>query len=480
MAEPDDLELRIVLSDDGVDIVEEGRHLADGHRDVVLVRRPVADGFRDVFAQLPQVLQLLLALAHHPVEHPALLDAMLEGGQGRFGHRLAGRLELQQRIERALGVERRRHVAAGHDLGQGLVGEELEGGQVQLVLEGVQHRHDRIEIGRAEDHGGEVLRRAIQAHGGLDHEAQGAFGADEQLAQVVAGGVLDQVAVQLEDLALAGDHLEAGDPVAGHAVADHLDATGVGADVAADLAGACRGEVHRVVEALLLGEVLQLLGDHAGLAARGAVEGVEVENLVHVVEGHDHFAVGGDGGGGQAGTAARGYQGDLALIGPAHDGLHFLDGLREDDGQRIGLELLGPVLAEGVQGRGIGEHLAGFDQGLQFIDQGSLGHLRKSRPVHGHPEQASCSGMGASRGRYVSICTPPIAPAADSRVGQPALSTAQPISPGQQVYADEQDDLSRQEQDQVPSSRRCPPERRGHPEGRWLHQHRVPEGRAVG
>src|SRR5690606_25127571 len=127
---------------------------------------------------------------------------------------------------------------------------------------------------------------------------------DEQLAQVVTGGVLDQVTVQLEDVAGAGDHFHAGHPVAGHAVADHLDAAGVGADVAADLAGAGGGEVHRVVQAFLFGGQLQLFGDHAGLATGGAVEFVDLEDLVHVVEGHDHFTVGGHRRGGQAGTPA--------------------------------------------------------------------------------------------------------------------------------------------------------------------------------
>ena len=38
------------------------------------------------------------------------------------------------------------NIAAFEDLGQALVGEELERGQVELALEGMQHRHDRIEV----------------------------------------------------------------------------------------------------------------------------------------------------------------------------------------------------------------------------------------------------------------------------------------------------------------------------------------------
>ncbi|MNN22234.1 hypothetical protein D3C81_1355850 [compost metagenome] len=195
------------------------------------------DGFRQVLAQFPQVFQLGLALAHHPVQHPALLDAVLEGGQGFVGDLLGAGLELQQRIERAIGLERRRHIATAHDLGQALVGEELEGGQVELALEGMQHRHDRVEVRRAQHHGGEVARGAVQAHGRLDHKAQRALGTDEQLAQIVAGGVLDQVLVQFQQVALAGDHFQPGNPIAGHAVANDLDATGIGTDITADLAG---------------------------------------------------------------------------------------------------------------------------------------------------------------------------------------------------------------------------------------------------
>ena len=410
MAEPDHLEVRVVVADDAVDVVQEGRHLADGDRDVVLVRGPVADGLGDVLAQLPQVLQLLLALAHHAVQHPALLDAVLEGLQGLVGHFLGARLELQQRVERAIGVEGRRHVATGQDLGQGLVGEELEGGQVQLALEGVQYRHDRVEVRGAEDHRGEVLRRALQAHGRFHDKSERTLGADKQLAHVIAGGVLDQVAVQLQQLAGAGDHFQAGHPVAGHAVADHLDAAGIGADVAAQLAGARGGEVHRVVQALILGVLLQLLGHHARLAHHGAVVLVEGEDLVHIVERDDHFPVGRHGGGGQAGTAAGGHQGDLVLVGPAHDGLHLLDGLGEDDGGRCRGEVLGPILAVGVERIGIGQHLAGLHQGLQLVDQGRIGHLGTLKRFMVTLRTLHRSGVGVSRGAYASIRTPSIVP----------------------------------------------------------------------
>src|SRR5450830_565 len=364
MAEPDNFEVGVVFTDDRVNFLQECRYFRYRYRNVVLVRRPVGNGLGDVLAQLPQVVQLGFALAHHAVQHPALLDAVLEGFQGVVGDFFGGGFEFQQCVERAFGLERRRHVTTTKDFGQGLVGEKLESGQVQLALERVQHRHDRVEVGGRGHLKKEIFRRTVQAHGGFHDKTQGAFGADEQLAHVVAGGVLDQVAVQLQHVAFAGDDLHAGDPVTGHAVANYLDPAGIGADIAANLARTGRSEVHRVVQAVLFGGVLQLLGDHARLALGGAVGEVHVQDLVHIVERDDHFTIGSNGGGRQAGTPTGRHQRDLALIGPAHDGLHLLNRLGEHDGSRGRREVLGPILAVSLQGVGVGQHFAGLNQGL--------------------------------------------------------------------------------------------------------------------
>ena len=213
-------------------------------------------------------------------------------------------------------------------VGHGLVGKELEGGQVDVLLKGVQDLHHFSEAGGAQHQGGQVFRLAGQFHGGFHHKTQGALGADEQVPEVVTGGVLDQALVQVQQLALAGDHFQAGDPVTGHAVADHLDAAGVGADVAADLAGAGGGEVHRVEQPFLFGEFLQLLGDDAGLHGNGTVEFVEFQDLVHTIEGHHQLAVGGHRPGGQAGAAPGWHQVQAVVVGDLHDLLHLVDGFR--------------------------------------------------------------------------------------------------------------------------------------------------------
>ncbi|MNF94877.1 hypothetical protein D3C84_775980 [compost metagenome] len=77
------------------------------------------------------------------------------------------------------------------------------------------------------------------------------------------------------------------------------------------------------------------------------------------------------------------------LVGPTDDGLDLLDALGEDDGARGRGEMLGPILAIGVEGIGIGQHFSGFDQGLQLFDQDGSSHQVNSQTIHGRPENHS-------------------------------------------------------------------------------------------
>ena len=191
------------------------------------------------------------------------------------------------------------------------------------------------------------------------------------MAEVVAGGVLDQALVQVQQFALAGDHFQAGDPVTGHAVADHLDAAGIGADVAADLAGAGGGEIHRVEQALLFGEFLQLLGDDAGLYGDGAVELVEIQDRVHAIEGHYQLAIGGDGAGGEAGAAPGRHQVQTMLVGDFDDLLHFVSGFRQGHGAGCRCPYLGPVDPVALRAFLVGE--AAIAKQISQLLQSSMG-----------------------------------------------------------------------------------------------------------
>ena len=72
-------------------------------------------------------------------------------------------------------------------------------------------------------------RQRIELHRRGGDDAQRAFAADEQVAQVVAGVVLAQARQALPDLALRRDHFQPQAQLARVAVAHHLGAAGIGA-----------------------------------------------------------------------------------------------------------------------------------------------------------------------------------------------------------------------------------------------------------
>ena len=153
---------------------------------------------------------------------------MFKQAHGCFHGLLIGLLELQQGVVLCGIVKRSLQALVRNHLAQGKFGEKLEGTEFDAALESGEHRHDRGHIGHTQHHHREIFRRTGQGHGRLDHDPQGALGANHQMAQVVTCIVLDQAPVQVEQFAGAGYQLQAGDPVPGHTVADNLDTAGVG------------------------------------------------------------------------------------------------------------------------------------------------------------------------------------------------------------------------------------------------------------
>ena len=109
----------------------------------------------------------------------------------------------------------------------------------------------RLDRGRA---GKEPQHRARD-------DAEGAFRANEEVAQRVAGVVLAQVSHTVPDATVGEHHLEAEHEVAGVAVAQHLRAAGIGREIAADLRRALRPERERE-EPVVLGRDPLHLGEH--------------------------------------------------------------------------------------------------------------------------------------------------------------------------------------------------------------------------
>src|SRR5262249_9665258 len=143
----------------------------------------------------------------------------------------------------------------------------------------------------------------------LGDDAQGAQGADVQLAQVVAGNVLDDAAARPGFVPLVVDHADADDVVAQGAVAVAARPTGVGGQDAAE--GGPVGVRHVDGQALIFrGEQGLQAGDgNAGLDGDRHVAGGVVDDLVQAAQVHGETGPGGRLPEAEHGAAADGVDG---------------------------------------------------------------------------------------------------------------------------------------------------------------------------
>ena len=149
-----------------------------------------------------------------------------------------------------------------------------------------------------------------EAQGGGGDDAEGAFGPDEQLLEIRAEVVLAQGREAVPEGSVGEHDLEAEHLLAHHAVAQHVDAAGVGRDDAADLAGALRADRDRQEQVARGDGVLDRLEDAAGLDDAGVVVGVDRRGCGSRRDEAEHDlggSVGGEGAVDEAGVAALGH-----------------------------------------------------------------------------------------------------------------------------------------------------------------------------
>ena len=162
----------------------------------------------------------------------------------------------------------------------------------------------------------EAGRGAQPQHGARD-DAERAFRADEQLAQIIAGIVLGH-AVQRRQHGAIGQHgLDAQHIVTGDAMADHADAAGIGGDIAADLAGAAGTQIDRQQEAGGFGDKLRHLERRSGQKGHGAGGNVDLLDAGHALQRYCDIASARIGAAGKAREATLRHDG-LAV--PVADG----------------------------------------------------------------------------------------------------------------------------------------------------------------
>ena len=217
----------------------------------------------------------------------------------------------------------------------------------------------------------------VELERGRRDDAQRALRADQQVAQVVAGVVFAQARQAVPDLALGRDHLQAQAQVARIAVAQHLGATGVGAQVAAYGATALGGQTEREQKAGRLGLLLHAGQNAASLGRQGQVVGVEPTQLVHPLQAQHQLAarVVGRAAQYQPSVAALRHDADRLLGVPftlgdtgLHHSRHLGGAAWPHHGQSAPSVSLAPVLFPGAEVT-VGQDMGGPQRGPQLIQQ---------------------------------------------------------------------------------------------------------------
>ena len=218
--------------------------------------------------------------------------------------------------------------------------------------------------------------------------------------EVVAGDALGRAPPEPDDLAGAGDDLEAEHVVAGDAVLEAADAAGVGGDVAADRRPGGAGRVRRVPEAVLGAGRPQPVVDDARLDDGEALDGVDLEDPVHGVERDDDAAGHRVRAAGEAGAGAAGDDRDAVRGAEPHGGGDVLGAHRPHDRRRdhVGGPL-GLVVTVPRPGLLTGEHL-GAEQLHQVLADLGVGQPRGGGRVRC---RAGAEALGEGDGHVVLL-----------------------------------------------------------------------------
>ncbi|MNY12945.1 hypothetical protein D3C86_1460520 [compost metagenome] len=129
-------------------------------------------------------------------------------------------------------------------------------------------------------------REQFQGRGG--DNAEGAFAADVQVAQVVARVVLAQATQAIPDFTFGGHHFQPQRQLAGIAVAQHGSAAGVGAEITANRATAFGAQTQGKQATGVTGNVLHVLQNTAGFDGQRVVVRVHGAYPVQAIQQQQH------------------------------------------------------------------------------------------------------------------------------------------------------------------------------------------------
>ena len=185
-----------------------------------------------------------------------------------------------------------RHQLEAGDAARGALGREAE--QIER----------RLRRGHADEGGLDRARPRHQAqHRGGD-DAERAFGADEQVLEIVAGVVLLELVEVVQHAPVGEHHFDAERVRARDAVGERGGAAGIGREIAADGAGALRRQQLRIEPVDAGRRLARALQRDAGLAGHGVGDGIDLADAVEAVEREHDLAVMRDLPADEAGVAA--------------------------------------------------------------------------------------------------------------------------------------------------------------------------------
>ena len=363
----------------GVCMLDKSGNARGSDRDIVLDVQPfLCLRQRNALADMPQLMGLCQAFGYHGVDHAAVfkrqLQQMLKAQAGvLLGFAVA--VFQQHAVGRLVAHVGKRYAQLRHvldDQRQCKLAHHLKTRQArtQMLVRQAQQAHGCLHAGHG-GKGGELRRRlGEQLHGGSGDDAQRAFAANEQIAQVVAGVVFAQTFEAIPDLALGRDYFQTQAQLTRISIAHHLRPACVRAQIAANGATAFSGQGQREQQAFFLGHVLQVLQDATGFHGEGQVvlvdmtHGIQARQVQHdllaaVVGGRAHR---------QASVAALGNDLHMGCCAGLDHGGDFCRVAGAHHGQRLAVHALAPVLLIGRQ-VAIGEDMGGTNNLAQGIKQ---------------------------------------------------------------------------------------------------------------
>ena len=253
------------------------------------------------------------ACRQHLFQHAAQTFALL---RGQFDQHVPG-MRRCERIAAARGVfQNQLDAAPRHDL-------EARDVAAAALLRDTEQFERGLRRSNAGKGGLDRARPRHQAQHRRGDDAERAFGADEQVFQVVAGIVLFQLVEIVEHAAVGQHHFETERVRARDAVGQCSRAAGIGGKIAADGAGAFRRQELRIEPVDCGRGFARALQGDAGLAGDGVRGRIDLADAVEPVERQHDLVVVRNLPADQAGIAALRHDRRFRRVGEFEDRRYF-------------------------------------------------------------------------------------------------------------------------------------------------------------